>query len=360
VPITGNKGEWSEVYVLFKLLADGKLFVAADENLSKNDDAYYEILKVFRKENVGDLIFAYDDEAEHVKIVLERNNELLILVPRKEFKDSASRLLYDILSMKSPAFSNRMTEEFLEKLHCSKLKAPASKKTDIKVQIYDVRANLNPVLGFSIKSRLGSPSTLLNASNTNITYRVSGAVTDYIKDSFNHLKRFQDRFDLLFNARCGVEYEKIDNEVFRNNLLLIDSRLPELTASLLVEYYAFGNRAVVDAIKSLKDKNPLKYDIAVHPFYEYKFQKLLSEVALGMTPSKPWTGKADATGGYIIVKEDGEIVCYHLYNRNEFDEYLLNNTCFETPSTSRHGFGKMYKENGEYFVKLNIQIRFMK
>ncbi|MBD3211216.1 MAG: HpaII family restriction endonuclease, partial [Candidatus Lokiarchaeota archaeon] len=30
--ITGNKGEWSEIYVFFKLLADGKLY-AADGDL---------------------------------------------------------------------------------------------------------------------------------------------------------------------------------------------------------------------------------------------------------------------------------------------------------------------------------------
>ena len=30
--LTGNKGEWSEIYVLFKLLAEGKLY-AADEHL---------------------------------------------------------------------------------------------------------------------------------------------------------------------------------------------------------------------------------------------------------------------------------------------------------------------------------------
>ena len=30
--LKGNKGEWSEIYVFLKLLADGKLY-SADENL---------------------------------------------------------------------------------------------------------------------------------------------------------------------------------------------------------------------------------------------------------------------------------------------------------------------------------------
>lgn len=33
----GNKGEWSELYVFFQLLADGKLY-AADENMNKKKE----------------------------------------------------------------------------------------------------------------------------------------------------------------------------------------------------------------------------------------------------------------------------------------------------------------------------------
>jgi len=49
-----------------------------------------------------------------------------------------------------------------------------------------------------------------------------------------------------------------------------------------------------------------------------------------------------------------------LYNRNEFEDYLILNTKFETASKSRHGFGEMYKEDGKYYLKLNLQIRFIR
>ena len=38
-------------------------------------------------------------------------------------------------------------------------------------------------------------------------------------------------------------------------------------------------------------------------------------------------------------------------------DYLLENTKLDTPSSSRHRFGNIYKENGRYFIKLNLQIR---
>ena len=77
-------------------------------------------------------------------------------------------------------------------------------------------------------------------------------------------------------------------------------------------------------------------------------------------PSVIWTGQLDATGGYLVVKEDGEIICYHIYNRNEFENYLLNNTKLETASSTRHDFGKIYRENGNLYFRLNLQIRFLK
>lgn len=95
-----------------------------------------------------------------------------------------------------------------------------------------------------------------------------------------------------------------------------------------------------------------------HPFYQYKIKRFLTDVALGMMPSKVWTGELDATGGYLVVKENGEVLCYHIYNRNEFEDYLFTNTKLETASSTRHEFGKVYIENGQLYFKLNLQIRF--
>lgn len=63
-------------------------------------------------------------------------------------------------------------------------------------------------------------------------------------------------------------------------------------------------------------------------------------------------------GGYIIVKADGEILAYHIYNRNFFEQYLLDNTILERASTSRHEYMSLYEEEGEMFIKFNLQVRF--
>ena len=47
--LSGNKGEWSEIYVFLHLLAVGRLY-AADADLKKIDSVHYDILKIFRTE----------------------------------------------------------------------------------------------------------------------------------------------------------------------------------------------------------------------------------------------------------------------------------------------------------------------
>ena len=63
----------------------------------------------------------------------------------------------------------------------------------------------------------------------------------------------------------------------------------------------------------------------------------------------------------MVVKKDDDIVCYHFYNRNDIEDYLYNNTKFERGGRNKHHFGSLYRgEDGEVYIKLNLQIRFTK
>ena len=54
--ITGNKGEWSEVYALLKIIADKQLF-AGDSDLNKIESLIFPIIKVLRDESNGTFEF---------------------------------------------------------------------------------------------------------------------------------------------------------------------------------------------------------------------------------------------------------------------------------------------------------------
>ena len=157
-----------------------------------------------------------------------------------------------------------------------------------------------------------------------------------------------------------MNFIKTESSIFGNNLILIDSALPKIVSETLKIFFTTGHSKSIDLINYVTEINPLNFDLENnHPFYTYKFKRFITDIALGMTPSKVWTGQLDATGGYLVVKEGGEVLCYHIYNRNEFEDYLYSNTKFETASSSRHDFGSIYKENEKLYFKLNLQIRFI-
>lgn len=360
--LSGNKGEWSEIYVFLRLLEIGKLY-AADADLNKIDDVFYNIINIVRTENVGVLEFRVDRNAEHVSVYNVDSDTTLIDLSFDDFTLVADKLYNEIVSANAPSFASEDTETFLDRISVSSLKAKSTDKADIRMKIHDINTGYEAIQGFSIKSRLGSPSTLINAGKTtNFIYEVVGPMTDDIMMEFNtRFKSFHGKFAVLYTHQCDVEYCSMENDTFNSNLRLLDGDLPEICGEMIKAYYGLSIPMVEAALKHISIKNPLDYPLAKgHPFYSYKFKKLLTESALGMLPSKVWDGTADATGGYIIVREDGEVLCYHLFNRNEFENYLIRNTKFETPSTSRHQFGSIYKENGKYFLKLNLQIRFIK
>ncbi len=358
----GNKGDWSEIYTFLRLLDIGKLY-AADSNLNRLENDFYNIINIVRNENMGDLEFCINTKNNTIDVKNYKDNQVLITLSRNEFKKIANELLRVIKTKKVSSFAVETVEEFLNNIYVTKLKAKSTDKADIRMKIHDKNTGIDSVQGFSIKSRLGSPSTLINAGKTtNFVYEITGKINENIANEFNNeFKKFRDKFDYLSSNKCELYFIKVDNAVFSNNLMLLDSSLPYICSFMLKEYYKAGTSNIESALEFISRVNPLEFDMSNgQPFYNYKFKKLLTECALGMLPSKSWDGRADATGGYIVVRDDGEVLCYHLYNRNEFEDYLIKNTKFETASTTRHEFGNIYKENGKYYIKLNLQVRFLK
>jgi hypothetical protein len=363
--ITGNKGEWSEIYTLFKLLGDKQLFLGNKE-IEKLEGIVYPILKVLRTENDGDFEYSIQDEI----IVISGGNEVL-KIAISEFKEKAKFLLEKIKTNKERTFSVPVIEEFMKTINCLSLKASSTAKTDITIVVHDQRTNQQPTLGFSIKSQLGSPSTLLNAGKTtNFIFKISESIDDKEIERINSMivKRgkkesadIKGRVKSIYSNDKELIFSKTERQIFANNLILIDSRLPEILSHIVYEFYSSEKTQITQLVELITHKNPLKFDISdEHKFYEYKIKRFLTDIALGMMPSKVWTGQYDATGGYLIIKESGEVLCYHIYNKNEFEDYLFNNTKLETASSSRHDFGKIYDESGELYFKLNLQIRFIK
>jgi type II restriction enzyme len=264
---------------------------------------------------------------------------------------------------KSRSFNIPEAQELMGELLCTKVKASNAKKADLVAIIYDRVSKTMPMLGFSIKSMVGGASTLLNpGKTTNIIYEVKGFGGKIAEVNAIQTKaQIRDRVHKISEQGGSFNYVGISNEQFSSNMKMIDTALPEFIAQMLLDFFSNTRRTVADLTKELSKNMNIKKKFGLSlTNYEYKIKNFLDAIALGMVPSKPWDGFSKAQGGYIVVKENGDVVCYHLYNRDEFRSYLYENTRFDAPSTTRYGYGKLYKKNGKLFFKLNLQIRFLK
>lgn len=360
--INGNIGEWSEIYTFLKLLGEGKVY-AGDQNLERIKNLVYPIIMIIRTEKDG--IYDYKVVDVDIVIVTSEGEELLRL-PASKFLSEAEALLNVINDKPSGirSFPVARTQAFMDKIYCSSLKAGSSDKTDIHIVLHDQRTKMNNDMGFSIKSQLGGDSTLLNASGaTNFVYRINGC--DFSDEEIERINSIDtrtkiiDRINAIGSKGGKLIFEKVDNDTFRRNLDMIDLGLGPTIAQLLLEQFNSGSRMFNELTELLAISNPLGFDKSdAVEVYTFKLKKLLTSAALGMMPSKKWSGKYDANGGYLVVKKDGEILCYHFYDQNRFEDFLFKNAYLERGKTRRHGYASLYRDDDDnVYFKLNLQIR---
>src|SRR5574344_2364350 len=101
-------------------------------------------------------------------------------------------------------------------------------------------------------------STLLNASNaTHFRFRIEGPVNDNLAHKINSIegnRKMQDRVVALYNSGCKLKFDNLP-QTFRNNLCMIDLKLPEMLSILLVDCYKSRNMQIIDAINRLNERS---------------------------------------------------------------------------------------------------------
>ena len=221
--LSGNKGEWSEIYALFKLLGDKQLF-AGDADLNKVEELFYPIIKIIRNESGGN--FEYEINGD---LVIISGGKEQLRIPVKTFAEQSKFLLVKMKSSKG-SFGITETETFMRSVYCDKIKEKASIKKDIKIVIHDQRINQRTELGFSIKSEVGNDATILNAGKTtNFVFEINNySPTELDTIEINKIEtksKIKDRVIAIENKGGRLDFKSIAHDVFKNNLVLIDSLL---------------------------------------------------------------------------------------------------------------------------------------
>lgn len=375
IKFSGNKGEWSEIYIFLKLLVDGKLY-AADRKMNRLPNTYLDVKKIIREEQKGVVL----DYIPGSNIQITKNGSLIKpIIPKTEYQ-TIMRLIWEYISTSSAgAIQIPDADVFLDKIHITALKSPATQTagffggtTDITMEVSDYRSGINSTVGFSCKSDLGHKATLINASgSTNFIFKLKGPITDELMISFNNIfdnkghASINDRINFLKENKIEPFFEKTASPSANRNLILSGGKeMPEIVGALLKFFYweqngKKSNSTIRDALNYIVRNDVANYKLPdLETIYEKKLGSFLYDAFTGLRFGSNWDGRPSVNGGYIVVKNSGEIVAYHSTFTEQFKDFLLDNLAFESPSTSRHGYMTIYKENGEYLIKFNLQVRF--
>lgn len=384
MPLSGNRGEWSEIYIFLKLLDDGKVY-AADRAMQKIDTVYLNILKILREENPG---FLYEYKTG-TPIKIELNGvDVGPDINHNDLRNAKDTLWREFQTTPNGNLSSATVETFLNSIHIQKLKSPPIATSaffggteDIVLQVSDYRTSIISNVGFSCKSEFKHKSTLFNASknNTNFCFELTGNIDDTLMNRVNNLftpKRKKDgtikldiavadRIKALKDAGVEIRFVKQFEESAERNIVLSGGiEMPAVVACVLKNYYWEHNgesahSSFSEVIEYLVSENPANYNFRdVESIYRSKVGKLLYDMFTGMRLSKPWDGRSNVSGGYIVVKEDGDVLAYHTTLADEFKDFLVEKLGLETPSSSRHNAMQVYKEDDKYYINFNLQVRF--
>lgn len=369
-----NKGEWAEFYVMLKLLGEGKLYTA-DKLLQKNYRSYLDVLKVIRQETDANVIEYIIDETQAVVIIkVQETNQVLDTIPVSEFKANALELFNGIKDMKGSSVpAPDSVCNFAKIIYVSKPKAPAVKalkkqfggKNDIFIEVRDGQTSIVSIMGFSIKSKFGENPTLFNAgSSSQFLYKLSDC-NDELMEEFNNIsdsngKRGWNKCkSFITDHGMTMEFSGTENPIYGNNLFLIRESMSQIMAWCVKDRLIETTKGyeVKETVERMITENPLNVpNPAV--YYEKAVKDFLMAGFTGMTAGKAWDGREQVNGGYIVVMDDGDIVCYHSNDRESFRDYLYRNTYFEYVSTEKYNWSRIIKIDGEYYLPLNASVRF--
>ena len=367
-----NKGEWGEPYVALKLLGDGKLYMA-DENGERKPDEWMEIVELVRHEST-DRVVTYGRSLDSRYISISVNGSPAARLDSLEFLSASSKLLRDIRNGRGASFEvSDDVEQFFIQAQMQRPKAKSVDKSDLFLTIIDPRSSITRKnTGFSIKSMMGHNPTLFNTAPASaVRYRLNN-VTPADMEEINSM--VDDKGHAAVGRRCAAILEKgikpvyvgyatarNGEEVFRENLDIIDPRLPEVIERILWNHFFEGDSAtdLPLVVNRVIKENPCSIS---RPEIKYPFmvKKFVHRAYCGLTASTPWDGEGKVNGGFITANADGQVLAHYALESQEFKNYLFKNCYLEFPSTAeRHGnYAKVYNSDGEYYFNLNFQIRY--
>lgn len=357
---TKNKGEWTELLVFVKLLKEQE-FHLSNQELEPLESSF-SVTKV-TTQNL-DLEFFIIDKST-ILSKSKNTNEVKQLNIKEILDDDIIINLTKAIANGSGTFVIPSFDPIRKELEFNTIKGGNSnQKADIILDISNTKDLKLFNEGFGVKSYLGSKPTLLNASgNTNFIFEVKGldrALIDEI-NKINSRTKLKDRLDFIESNGGILRHIGAEKEIMEYNMKLTDSLMPEIVGELLLSFYKKRINKLTEIIDDIDNSGILneRINYGDKQSLEVKIKKFLVDILLGFFAGTKWDGDFEANGT-IVMKRTGDMVGFHITDMKTLKNYLFKNIKLDTPSSTRHRFGKIYIEkNGKLYFKLNLQLRFI-
>ena len=361
--LEATRREANELYVLFSLLAEGSI-----ETGDAGGEAAGQapVAMIVRREHNGMRRYVIEEGEVHIV-----GAEIDARFPRDDFQVAAEwirRLLTDRDRLSEERLDLSDLEPFLDALQIYDMEAQTDDCTDMHIALWSVDA---PLVGLRIQSRLCGYLPLLDGGRTsNLKFeqtgvRFSGPAVHKINwtEQPDNVAEVARRILYIQSLGGILKYSDVADKIFKSNLLVLDTNLPRILASMLMSLHLDGTARIDELAGVLEERNPLKVKdelVRKHGLYRYKIRQLLLAAAWGMRPAKVFDGSHGAIGGYVMVDPAGKMLLYTRADEQTFGNYLFTHTRLEKSLPDDSKYGYLERENGAYFLKLNLKIGLVK
>lgn len=339
-----NKGEWSEFTTKLEILKNNKILVSSvDSDAQKYcvvrsiqiDNKNFELLgksiyQIHQKK--GEKQYEFITFNEKIKRELTAINKK-VKTGRKSFSIKEAEKLASFLKVKT----------------CSDY---SHNKGDLVLTYIKKNGAISDKEYFSVKSFVGNNPTILNSSthSTRIKIRITGLSDDTLLNIASKKQKVRENINEIMNLGGGFRFVKFSDT--------LGSNLGKLNAQKQVVFAVIGHfRKSFVGVSTLKKLQEQSKDYKKETF-ESAMKRVLRASITGMMPSEHWDGSPVINNNLLLKQSNGS--CIAFLDKESLENFLFENCYIDTPSQSKHRYGYVYKENNEWFIDLNFQIRLAK
>ncbi len=238
-------------------------------------------------------------------------------------------------------------------------------RTSLHLQLWSPQGG--PVLGVRLQSALAGAWPLLDGGrDANLKFEQQGV--RFHQPAVQKINALGDEDEVAAVARRILyieshggtfRYADVADRVFRSNLLMLDTNLPRILASMVRALHIDGISRMEQLTQLVREQNPLKVKdelVRKHGFYEHKIRQFLLALAWGMRPAKQWNGLRNAIDALLLVDIQGQPLLYTRQDEQLLADFLMSRTRMEKASPREGRYGLLERENGLYYLKLNLKL----